>query len=245
MSDGNIATLACPIDVMLLIHKALSAEAAKVQSMAESLEPGAPLQPLRLAFNEWAAQLMYHAEVEDRLMTGPMDDFPPARTTESEHQVLGRLESELNAYIDSRSIESLETPVRDAIKALHEAQHVVLMEKLEEVLGVLNDEVRKTRLVARTKRHIFGKIVELRIAQDDHFESEEAFILPEVRVRMSNEQQARIAHSLLLDEESDTPDWVMHFIGGAVSPSEAKLLEAFTERLTAPVKELGMDGSSA
>ncbi|MBM3934728.1 MAG: hypothetical protein FJ319_10580 [SAR202 cluster bacterium] len=235
MAAGEMTAFESPIDVMLAIHKALSAEAARVQGMVESLQPGESLQPLRLAFNGWASQLMYHAEVEDRLMTGPIDS-PAARTNEAEHQVLGRLEAEIKAYWDSRNAMGLETQLREAIRALHEEQHLKLMEKLEDVLGALNDEVGKTRLVARTKRYIYGKVVELRITQDDHFESEEAFVLPYVRERMGFGQQALIARSLLVDEGSDTPDWVMGFVTERITESECAALKAYVASLPQAVK---------
>ena len=47
--------LESPIDVMFFIHKALSAEAAKVQKLIEEFEPGESLQPFTIAFNFWAS----------------------------------------------------------------------------------------------------------------------------------------------------------------------------------------------
>ena len=70
--------------------------------------------------------------------------------------------------------------------------------------------------VARTRRHLYGKIVELKICQDDHLESEEAFVLPEVRERLSVAQQLELARKLLVDEGSDNPEWVYDWVARSI-----------------------------
>ena len=109
--------------------------------------------------------------------------------------------------------------------ALHEEQHEELLEKLEDVLDVLNGEIGRTRVIARTRRHLYGKVVALRICQDDHLESEEAFVLPEVEERLSIEDQREIARRLLIDEESGDPAWVLDWVSRNVEPEERALLD--------------------
>ena len=113
-----------PIDVMYLIHEALSAEASSVQRLIEEMEIGASLQPIRAAFNFWATTLMYHADIEDQSMTGPMTDFQPARDNENEHAELGEMIEELQEFVLSDDRKGLEQRVKQAIVALHEETHV-------------------------------------------------------------------------------------------------------------------------
>ena len=209
---NKLTRLETPIDVMYLIHEALSAEAASVQELIEHVELGSSLQPFRAAFNFWATALMYHADIEDQSMTGPMTDFPQARDNEAEHLGLGEMIEALKDSLESGERRGLEEQVKHAIVALHDEQHAELMERLEDVLACLDDEIGRTRVIARTRRHLYGKIVALKICQDDHLESEEAFVLPEVRERLSVAQQLELARRLLVDEGSDSPEWVFDWV---------------------------------
>ena len=209
-----------PIDVMYLLHRALSAEAARAQREIERLETGGSLQPFRAAFNFWAAALMYHADVEDEYMTAPLTDFQPARDNEAEHLELAGLMDDLSEYMSKRDTHKLEERVSSAIIALHDQQHTELMEKLEDVMDVLNGEIGRTRVIARTKRHLYGKIVALRICQDDHLESEEAFVLPRVRESMSEDEQLRLAERLLVDKASEYPRSIQDWVARELNPEE-------------------------
>ena len=68
-------------------------------------------------------------------------------------------------------------------------------------------------------------IVSLHIAQNDHLEEEEEFILPIVREELSNSQQLEIARNLLVDNESDDPRWIMNWLSEYLSLGEMKLLD--------------------
>ena len=210
--NNEVVRLDTPIDVMYLIHEALTAEAAEVQRLIEEMEVGASLQPVRAAFNFWATALMYHADIEDQSMTGPMTDLQQARDNETEHLELGGMIEALKDSLEADDRKGLEQRVKQAIVALHEEQHAELMERLEDVLAVLDDEIGRTRVIARTRRHLYGKIVALKICQDDHLESEEAFVLPEVRERFSVAQQLELARRLLVDESSDNPEWILDWV---------------------------------
>ena len=231
MAEG-LAKLDSPIDVMYLIHKALTAEAARVQRLIEDFEIGDSLQPFRGAFNSWATALMYHADIEDQYMTAPMTDFEPARVNEAEHAELGELKKDLVSYMDTGVAEGLEERVRQAIIALHDEQHSELMERLEDVMAVFNEEIGKSRVIARTKRHLYGKVVALRICQDDHLESEEAFVLPEVRDRMSDDDQLELVKRLLVDEEAEAPHWILDSVAKDLTSGERKLLKGLESRFT-------------
>ena len=221
---NEITRLDSPIDVMFLIHKGLSAEAAKVQKIIEEFEPGDSLQPFRVAFNFWASLLACHAEAEDRHMTAPLTDFQPARDNETEHVDIVEKVGDLAGLLDRDDKAGLEKRVNKAMAVLAAAQHVELMERLQDVLEVLNGEIGKTRVIARTHRHLYGRVVALRITQDDHFENEEAFVLPEVRDSMNETQQLYVAKKLLVDEESEHPRWILDWLEKELTPGERKLL---------------------
>lgn len=228
--DEELTELTSPIDVMALIHKALVAEGSRVQMMIENYVPGDSLQNFRTAFNFWATALMYHADVEDRYMTGPMTEFQPSRINEAEHKELDGLFKDLNSYMDGHEVTGLDGAVRKAIVALHEEQHLELMERLEDVLGVLNEEIGRTRIISRTKRHLYGKVVALKICQDDHLESEDAFVLPEVRERMSDMDQLDLVRRLLIDDAAEDSGWILEWITRDLTPGERGLVNELTAR---------------
>ncbi len=184
--------LESPVEVMYLIHKALRAEAARVEKMVGQLETGESLQPFRAAFNLWASALGYHAEKEDKHMTVPLTDPPQARENEEAHRALER--------------------------------------RIEDVLACLNGEIGKTRLIARTQRHLFGAVVALRIAQDDHLEEEEAFVLPLVREHLSEEQQMEVVRQLLVDEDAQDQRWILDWVAKELAPTERGLLAKLEAR---------------
>ena len=227
----EITSLDSPIDVMYLLHKALSAEAARVQKTIEEFKTGDSLQTFRAVFNNWATVLMYHADVEDRYMTAPLTDSQAARVNEEEHADLAGLSDDLTSYMKRGDSRGLAERLRAAIVALHEERHTELLEKLEDVLAVLNGEIGRTRVIARTKRHLFGKVVALRICQDDHLESEEAFVLPEVRERMNETEQLELAGRLLIDEEAEEPNWILESVARDLTPRERMLLNDLRARV--------------
>ena len=222
--DDEVRSFESPVDAMHLIHRAFSDEASRAQQIIEDLETDASLQAFRLAFNFWASALMLHAEVEDEFMTAPMADFQPARDNEAEHLDIAAKVRGLQGYLERGDRTGLEASVKEAILALHEDQHTELMERLEDVLSVLNGEIGRTHVIARTKRHLYAKVVALRVTQDDHFESEEAFVLPEVRTRMGETQQLDVMRRLLIDDRSDEPRWILDWVQQSCTAEERDLL---------------------
>lgn len=218
------AQLDNPIDAMLLIHKALRNEATRVEEMVRRFQIGSSLQPIRGAFNFWAAALAFHAEQEDQHMTAIMPDFQPARDAETEHVALAKIMENLSTFLDRKDTGGLAERVNGALVALNQRQHLELVEKLEDVMVVLNQEIGKTRVIARTQRHLYGKVVALRIAQDDHLESEEAFVLPEIRQRFGEAEQLKIVSQLLIDAQAEDQRWVLDWVAQNVTPAERRLL---------------------
>ena len=226
----EITRIEHPIDVMYLIHKALGAQAARVEETVRRFEIGSSLQPIRACFNTWAAALAFHAQQEDKYMTAPLSDFQPARDNEAEHAALGEMLGDLSTLVDKDDTRELSQRVKEAMVALNERQHGELVEKLEGVMEVLNGEIGKTKVIARTWRHLYTRVVELRTAQDDHLENEEAFVLPEVWQRISEAGQLEMASRLLIDEEAEDQRWVLEWMAKYLTPAEGGLLADLEQR---------------
>ncbi len=157
-------------------------------------------------------------------MTASLVDSQPARDNEAEHAALGEMLGDLSVLVDKDDTRGLSDRVKGAMVALNERQHAELVEKLEDVMEVLNDEIGKTKVIARTWRHLYTRMVGLRTAQDDHLENEEAFVLPEVWQRISEAEQLEMARRLLIDEEAEDQRWVLEWMAKYLTPAERKLL---------------------
>jgi hypothetical protein len=63
-----------------------------------------------------------------------------------------------------------------------------------------------------------------RVTEFDHFENEEAFVLPVVKDQMEHSQELECARKLLFDDESANPRWIIDFIAGELEGNERELL---------------------
>jgi hypothetical protein len=234
----EITRLDHPIEAMYLIHKALQAEGRRVVEMVRQFEIGGSLQSIKAAFNLWAAALLFHADQEDRYMTAPLVKFQPARDNEAEHAALGKMMDDLATFLGRDDTKGLAERLKEVILVLHGQQHAELLDKLEDVMVVLNEEIGKTRVIARTQRHLYGRVVALLIAQNDHLETEEAFILPEVGQRFGEEEQLALVRQLLIDEGAEDQHWVLDWMTQSLTPAERQVLaevEARFQRTSVPV----------
>ena len=229
--ESQIVGLECPIDAMFLIHKALKSEAARVEEMVRLLEEGDSLQPVRCAFNLWASALAFHAQQEDENMTGLMPDFQPARDNEAEHATLEPILSDITTKLNNDDSRGLADRVKDLVAALHEEQHLQLFERLEDVMEVLNEEIGRTKVIARTHRHLYQSVVALRVAQDDHLECEEEFVLPKIREIFQEPEQISMARSLLIDDLAEDKRWVLDWISGHLGNEERQFMASLEKRL--------------
>lgn len=226
------ASLEYPIDSMRLIHKALKCEAARVEEMVRLLDEGDSLQPVRCAFNQWASALAFHAQQEDGHMTGLMPDYQPARENEAEHAALEPILVDITGMLDTHDNRGLADRVKALVAALHEEQHLQLFEKLEDVMAVLNEEIGRTKVVARTHRHLYQSVVALRVTQDDHLECEEEFVLPEIRQTFTNPEQLAMVRALLIDEVAEDQRWVVDWVAQYLTPEERQVLAGLEEEFS-------------
>jgi hypothetical protein len=210
---------------MYLIHKALRAEAANVERVAEGLEDGGTLQNFKLAFNRWATALVFHSEQEDLFISAPVN------ASAADVGSNGRTEHSHSSLVDSSS--ALADRVKAAMVEHEDQTHMELLEAIEDVLEILNSEIGRTSLITRTKQHLRRQVVTLRIVQEDHLETEEALIMPLLHRKMSESDQLYAAGAMLLDSGADDSHWVLDWVSEHVSLEERKLLSDLEPRLHA------------
>ena len=98
------------------------------------------------------------------------------------------------------------------------------MDCVEAVLAVLNEEIGKTSVITRTKQHVHRQVLALRIVQEDHFETEEALVLPAIRNKISQKRQLQMAKCLLIDEGADDPRWMIDWVASELAPEDRQQL---------------------
>ena len=64
----------------------------------------------------------------------------------------------------------------------------------------------------------------MRIAQQDHLETEEALVLPTLRRRLSEEQQLEVAKHLFIDGDAQDARWMLDWTAKELTPGEKNLL---------------------
>jgi hypothetical protein len=107
---------------------------------------------------------------------------------------------------------------------------------LEEIQICLHEELGCTIVIPRTQRQLFGKVINLLIAQADLLEEEEEILLPAIRQQMSQEQQLEMARRLLLDPGSEDDHWMLNWVAQPLSDTERQVLVDLVARFneTAP-----------
>jgi hypothetical protein len=205
---AEITNLDQPIDAMYLIHKALRGEADRTVELARCLEDGCSLQPFKLAFTAWATSIMYHAEKEvGTEMTKSIDETRKAAA----HDPIER--------------------VKWAILEKEDDEYSRLLEGVMDVMTVLEEDIGATSVISRTKQHLYGQVIALRVAQEDHLETEEAMVLPLLRENLSPQCQLEVVGGLLIDRDADDQRWVLDWISQDLTAGENELLLALATRI--------------
>lgn len=198
---AEITTLEQPIDAMYLIHKALRGEADRTVELAKRLESGCSLQPFKLAFTAWATAIMYHAEKEvGTEMTKSVDETRKA------------------------ACDDLVERVKWALLEQEDDEYSRLLEGVMDVMIVLEEDIGATSVISRTQQHLYGQVVALRVAQEDHLETEEAMIIPLLKENLSPECQTEVVGALLIDQDADDSHWVIEWISQDLTPKENELM---------------------
>ncbi|PKB75372.1 MAG: hypothetical protein BZY85_09595 [SAR202 cluster bacterium MP-SAtl-SRR3965592-G1] len=204
----EITTLEQPIDAMYLIHKALRGEAGRTVELAKHLETGCSLQAFKLAFTAWATAIMYHGEKEvGTAMTKSVD----ATRCSAAHDPVER--------------------VKWALLEKEDEEYARLLDGVLVVMTVLEEDIGATSVISRTQQHLYGQVVALRVAQEEHLETEEAMIIPLLRENLSPECQLKVVGALLIDQEADDRHWVIEWISQDLTLKENELLFGMESRI--------------
>ena len=227
----EIERLESPIDTIYLIHKALKAEAGNIEDMVDHLDTGGSLQPFKLAFNAWATALVYHAEQEERYMTQSLNRSQPASNGRPGDNGRPRYLKRREGYPAIDDSSQVMESVRRAMAVQEEELHQQRVDKVQDVLTGLSEDIGTTSVIARTRQHLYQQVVALRIALEDHLDVEEAFVLPAVRRQMKEQQQLELAKVMLLDQDAQDPRWMIDWVRLRLSPGERALLGEMETRL--------------
>ena len=111
---------------------------------------------------------------------------------------------------------------------VNEESHRRLEQRLEEVETCMDEEIGRAHVIARTQRHLYGRVVRPQIAQDDHLEEEEEFVLPLIREQLNENQQKMIVTKMLVDEEGQNKYWILDWLSRHLTSKERTLLKAAT-----------------
>ena len=216
MTEG-IARPCTLLATVLLTHKALRSEAVRIEKIVQEMEEGGSLQPFKLAFNAWATALVFHAEQEDRYLIDQLNHCG--------EPVVGDSGGFPLRPPSTNGSHSLLVEVRAAMVAQEEELHQKMVEKVEEVLSVLHDDIGKTSVIRRTIQHLYRQVVALRIALEDHLDTEEALVLPRIQENLDGPQQLKLAANLLTDRDSEDPCWMIQWVIERLSSEDRELFE--------------------
>ena len=227
----EITRLESPIDVQYLMHEAYIAISLRVEAMAADLQAGGGVQPLRDAFSLWGKHLLHHAKIEDAHMTGPLAEIA-ARDNEAEHAALAVRAGTVSAlYADSARGHALGRTVSlEARFALEQLEHAELDRRLLDIDEQLQRELGERSLGVRRRRHVYSSLVALRVAEFDHFENEETFVIPLVRERFDEDAELDLARRCLIDDTASDPRWIIDSFADELSPAKQGLLRDLEAR---------------
>ena len=237
MTTPEITRLDDPIDVMALIHKAFRSLSGRIDTLAEGIMEGGDIGEVKEAFDWWLKQLVHHAAVEDEHMTAPLRECQQARDNETEHAELAGHGTRLVHFIALGELAGVKESVREASFSLEEDQHRELEEWIHEVENAFIAALGNRRVAARTRRHLYRKLMALRVLELDHFENEEAFVVSLVRQEMDETQQLDLVKRLLIDESADNPRWVIDWLTSELGPGERDLVAGLEKRFQGAVGE--------
>ncbi len=241
MTADNHHRLEDPIDVMPLMHKAFRAVSDRTEAMAANAVSIEDIAELNEAFGFWVKQILYHATVEDEVMTGPLKNDQPVREpvqdNEDEHAALAGKAGELAEFIAQGNGAGLAESVREAAFNLEDEQHKELEDRFHEVEAALAQVLGDKKVTARTIRHIHSRVLGVRILELDHFENEEAFVCSLVRDEIDEAGQLYMTRRLLIDDSAEDPRWIIDWVYSELDEADQALLKDLEARFEGAVAQ--------
>ena len=202
------------------------------QELAAKGQDGGDLGEFEKSFGFWVKQLLHHTKAEDEYMTAPLTDLKPARDNEAEHAELVRQGGEIVEFLAKGDTAGLAKDVQSAL-ALEERQHKELVERVQEAEDALVVAIREKQVLARTRRHLYSRVMAMANAELDHFENEEAFVCPLISEKFSEERQLGMVKHLLIDPYDDDPRWIIDWVASELGPGERELLSDLEAKIEA------------
>ena len=233
----EILLVETPIDVMFFMHKVFMTHAKKAENMAVSSKTREDVERLKPVVDHWLKHITYHVDTEDEFLTGPLrevelhDGRMVIRDNESEHNEIRSGGEGLVALMSNGESAGLDDLLESLVFAAEEEQHKELVKNVDRLRSAVEDALGEEKTSNRTLRHIHQAVLSLRVIEWDHFENEEAFVLPLVREQMSHDEQLRCAGKLLFDNSSKQRRWVIEDIYEGLSEDESIKLKSLEEEI--------------
>lgn len=158
-------TLQQPLDAMYLIHKALRAEALRVEEAVSHLEVGGSFKPFHRIFYPWALALSTHLEAEEKYLTPLVPVTCQAATPGGGlAHVMAQLEG-LQAYLHEDLGRTMVIPrtqrqLRGKVIALHLLQEDLLEAEEDVVLPHLRQHLSEAEQRALMQHLLYDEAAE-------------------------------------------------------------------------------------
>ena len=111
------------------------------------------------------------------------------------------------------------------ILEMDDLEHLKVMDKISAVQNSIVDAFGAEKLKVRSLRGLYQSVLDLKVVEFDHFENEEAFVLPLVREQMTYEQQLQLTGKLLFDSTDQNENWIVDFLFSVLDDDEKSLLQ--------------------
>ena len=235
MASESIRKLDNPIDVMPLIHKAFRAVSERIEFLAADTSTDGGITELAKVFRFWAKQILFHATIEDEVITNALNKGGLVRQAitdnETEHAILKGKAGELIGFFGRPSGYAAKDILRETAFTIEDDQHRELEKHVHEVETLINTALGEEKVTARTIRHAHSQLVTLRVLELDHFENEEAFVCSLVRDEVSEVDQLDMVRRLLIDDTADEPRWVIDWVYSELCPEDQNSLKDLEARI--------------
>jgi hypothetical protein len=142
----DISQFTHPIDAMHFIHKALRAEAGRVEGAVNALEMGGSFKPFQRAFYRWAMALGSHMDVEEKYFTTWLPDMLLIQAQEARQRHVMAMLDDLLTYLHEDLGRMIVIPrtqrqLRSKVIALGIVQDDLLEEEEECILPVIRQHI--------------------------------------------------------------------------------------------------------
>ena len=194
-----------------------SAEAEEMALTASKASGEHPIDVMYLLHKALNAEAWCTVSLTERLAIG--DSLHPFR------DAFERWEQTLTFHAEQEDRYMTPLLPASALARDNEQSHQRLAHQMAAIRTYLQ-EIGAEAVTMHIRRRLFGHVVALRIAQEDHLEEEEDLVLPIIRERLSAAQQGEIVQRLLRDPQAADPTWVVTWLRHALTETECHAVSA-------------------